>query len=140
MTISPDLRLKRAPGLTLIELTLVMVILILFLGMTWVAVAAWKGGADRSACILNIRHMQLAVRGYANSQSLNPGDDTSARVPSVVLQNELVGVGKYVVNAPRCPAGGTYTMGGNTIPAIGTLYMSCSLGGNGHVPEEYDSW
>lgn len=141
MTTAPSLHYqKRARGLTLIELTLVIVILLLFLGMTWVAVAAWKGGADRSACILNIRHMQLAVRGYSNAQSLNPGDDTSLQSPSVVLQDELVGAGKFLGQSPQCPAGGSYTLGGNEIPAIGTLYMSCSLGSEGHAPENYASW
>jgi hypothetical protein len=109
--------------------------------MTFIGVSGWKRGANRAECVMNIRHMQLAVRGYSNAHSLKPGEDTSMSSTPVILAAELVGPGRFAPRVPDCPGRGIYSLGGNSIPEIGSLYMSCSLGASdGHVPAEYDSW
>jgi hypothetical protein len=91
--------------------------------------------------VFNIRHVQQAMRGFSNSNSLLPGDDTSTLSPPVTLSGELIGPGKFIPESPECPGNGLYSMGGNAIPELGTLYMTCSLEGpEGHVPEGYDGW
>ena len=127
--------------MTLLELSVVIVVVLLFLGMTFIGVKGWKRGADRAGCVLNIRHMQQAVRGYSTSNSLFPGDDTAAMSSPAVLADEIVGPGKFIPQSPSCPGRGVYSFGGNVIPQIGSLYMSCSLeASDGHAPQEFDSW
>ena len=129
------------PGVTLIELSVVVLVLLLFIAMTFVGVTAWKRGSDRAGCVMNIRHVQMAVRGYARVQSLQPGDDTGALVPPVNLTSQLIGPGKYVPSQPLCPGNGFYGLGGNTVPAVGSLYMTCSLeASDGHAPSDHGTW
>ncbi len=128
-------------GTTLIELTIIIIVLFAFLSMSFIGVRVWKEGSDRAGCVINIRHMQQAVRGFQNTRNLLPGDDTTSLSPPLTLNNELVGTGKFLPTQPACPGNGVYTMTGNTIPAIGTLYMTCSLAASkGHEPSEYDTW
>ncbi len=132
---------RRHSGVTLIELSVIILVLFAFISMTFIGAKAWKRGADRSACVLNIRHMQLAVRGFANSRRLDPGENAGLLSPPISVQSELIGPGKYLPGAPLCPGGGLYSFMDNTIPPIGTLYMTCSLAeSNGHVPDEYSQW
>lgn len=127
--------------MTLVELSIVILILLLFLGMTWIGVRAWKRGADRANCVINIRHVQMAVRGYANSNGIDPGTDTGLLAPPVVLTSQIVGPGSFIPNLPECPGNGVYTMAGNMVPQLGTLYMTCSLAGSHkHVPENFATW
>jgi len=129
------------PGFTLIELVVIIFVLLLFLGMAFIGATAWKRGADRSGCLLNIRHMQVAVRGFANSRGLHPGADTASTFPPLMLEAEIVGVGKFIPSTPNCPGKGLYTLGGNTVPPIGTLYMTCSLEETeDHIPSQIGSW
>ena len=61
--------------------------------------------------------------------------------PPVNLAGELIGPRKFVSVAPLCPGQGAYTLGGNKVPALGTLYMTCSLDTtDGHVPDEFATW
>ncbi len=129
------------PGLTFIELAIVIFVLLLFLGMAFLGVNVWKDGSDRANCVLNIRHVQQAVRGIANSYGLVPGDNTMSHSPPMVLAGELIGPGRYFPNAPECPGNGVYTLGGNMVPMVGELYMTCSLAASmKHVPDYFDRW
>ncbi len=86
---------------------------------------------------MQIRQVQVAVRSYANINGHLLGADVSP----LDLQNEVIGSGKFLEQAPECPGNGTYTFGGNTIPSLGTLYMTCSLAASDdHVPEDYAGW
>ena len=132
---------RGAPGVTLIELSVIIIVLFAFIAMTFIGVRAWKRGADRAECILNIRHIQMAVRGYANTNNLAPGTDVGLMSPPVSLPNELIGPGKFLPTSPLCPANGLYATEGNNIPPLGTLYMTCSLAGSdGHEPANYRQW
>lgn len=140
-TLSTHTPQRMRPGLTLIELTVIILVFMAFLSMIFIGVGAWKRGSDRSGCILNIRHVQMAVRGYANTNQLQPGDNTFLLSPPVDLEDTLIGVGSFIPSEPQCPGNGLYTLGGDNIPPLGSLYMSCSLeASDGHVPEKYGSW
>lgn len=128
---------RTAPGLTLIELTVVILVLMFLIILLFVGATAWKRGSDRAACTMQIRQVQVAMRSYANINDLTIGTDVSP----VVLKDELIGSGLFLEAAPICPASGSYTFGGNVIPSVGTLYMTCSLAtSDGHVPEGYAEW
>jgi type II secretory pathway pseudopilin PulG len=65
---------KRASGMTLLELTVVILVLLSLISILFVGARAWKKGSDRSANIMNIRNTQQAMRGHENMKGLNPGD------------------------------------------------------------------
>ena len=65
---------KRNAGMTLLELTVVILVLLSLISILFVGARAWKKGADRSANIMNIRNTQQAMRGHENMRSLAIGD------------------------------------------------------------------
>lgn len=128
---------KATAGMTLIELTVVIVVLLLFLGMGFIGVRAWKAGSDRAACVLNIYHAQEAVRSFSNLHGYNPGQTLA----SVDVEAQVFGLNNFIQARPSCPTKGAYSTKGNTIPAYGTLYLTCSLAGTAkHQPEEFHQW
>lgn len=128
-------RFRRSAGLTLVEMSVVIFSLILLATLLLTTARAWLRGSDRAMCIVNIQAVQKGVRGYANMSGLGPGSVVSG------LEAEVVGSGKFFVELPACPAQGDYTLGGDQIPGLGTLYMTCSLETTfDHVPAESVGW
>lgn len=120
-------------GLTLIELTVVILVLLALITVLFIGGRAWKKGADRSGCIINIRNVQQAIRSHQNLTLMNDG------APIDILA-DLVGPGNYVESTPACPGGGTYAYVSN-IPSLGTLAMTCSLQtSEQHVPATITGW
>ena len=125
--------------MTLIELTVVILVLLSLISILFIGAQAWKRGSDRTMCIMNIQNMQKGMRSYANLYGYAPGESVTG------LQSNIVGIGKFVQVAPLCPGSGTYSygeiLGIDTIPPIGELYMTCSLAtSDRHVPENHDDW
>jgi prepilin-type N-terminal cleavage/methylation domain-containing protein len=114
----------RQRGTTLIELSVVIAVLLLLVGVLFIGITAWKSGANTAACVVNLSSIQKAARGYANMNGLSPG--------SAELVATLTTAG-FWTTAPGCPGGGTYTYG-TTTPAQGAAYATCSLSGSGHAP------
>jgi len=106
--------MKRKSGMTLLELTVVILVLLSLISILFIGARAWKKGSDRAANILNIRNVQQAVRAHANVRGLNEG--------ALLASTEIVGAGKYLnsVIAPNSDI--TYTYG-TAVPAVGTLYL-----------------
>ncbi len=106
--------MKRKSGMTLLELTVVILVLLSLISILFIGARAWKKGSDRAANILNIRNVQQAVRAHSNVRGMNLGD--------ALASTEIVGSGKYLnsVSAPNTDI--TYAYG-TVIPAIGTLYL-----------------
>lgn len=128
-------RNTKKSGMTLIELTVVILVLLSLISILFVGARAWKRGSDRAGCIMNIRNVQQGMRSFQNMNGHTAGDTVAG------AQGEVIGAGKFVETAPACPAAGTYTIGGDNLPAVGTLYMTCSLAGTmGHVPGAFSDW
>lgn len=116
--------MKRKAGMTLLELTVVILVLLSLISILFIGARAWKKGSDRSASILTIRNVQQAVRSFANMNGVAEGGAIS---PS----GDLFGTGKFMQNNPTAglhPGGAgllyAYSDGsGALIPAVGTLYM-----------------
>ena len=62
--------MKRKSGMTLLELTVVILVLLSLISILFIGARAWKKGSDRSANIMNVRNIQQAVRGQQNSRDL----------------------------------------------------------------------
>lgn len=132
-------RRSRFSGMTLLELTVVILVLLSLISILFIGARAWKRGSDRSICIMNIRNVQQGVRGYANLYGLDAG----ASAPG--LQSLVIGLGRFVETTPSCPGNGTYaigqTYGPDTVPPVGTLYMECSLAPtDDHQPPNFSDW
>jgi prepilin-type N-terminal cleavage/methylation domain-containing protein len=122
-------------GMTLLELTVVILVLLSLISILFIGARAWKKGSDRAASILQIRNVQQAVRSFANMNGKNAGDTVAGDPgPPVILslRAEIFGAGKFIENDPTLsshPAGGTnaYAIAAPTvIPNVGTLYMTCN--------------
>jgi type II secretory pathway pseudopilin PulG len=135
MKLTNEQTMKSKSGMTLLELTVVILVLLSLISVLFIGARAWKKGADRAACIIQIRSVQNAVRSWSNMYNKNPGD-------TFAWETSVIGAGLFVEKSPTCPGSGTYTVAGATIPAVGTLAMTCSLSAapDNHVPEEYAAW
>ncbi len=92
-------------GMTLLELTVVILVLLSLISILFIGARAWKKGSDRAANILNIRNVQQAVRGHMNIRGIAT---PAAAGGGVAAPNaEIVGADKYL-NAPTAIAGLTY--------------------------------
>jgi prepilin-type N-terminal cleavage/methylation domain-containing protein len=60
-------------GTTLIELSVVIAVLLLLVGVLFIGITAWKSGANKAACVINLSSIQKAVRGYQNMNQLTTG-------------------------------------------------------------------
>jgi prepilin-type N-terminal cleavage/methylation domain-containing protein len=112
----------RQHGTTLIELSVVIAVLLLLVGVLFIGITAWKNGANTAACIINLSSIQKAARGYANKNQLAVGGS----IPVATLTTA-----GFWGTVPVCPAGGTYTPK-NVVPSQGIAYMTCSI--SGHAP------
>lgn len=123
----------------MLEMTIVILVLMSMVSLLFAGSRAWKAGADRSSCIVQISSVQKALRGHCNMHGHSIGDTITD------LQSQLIGYGKYVSTTPVCPGAGSYTFGEefgtDVVPPMGTLYMQCSLADSrDHEPSEYSEW
>ncbi|MEM1443439.1 MAG: type II secretion system protein, partial [Verrucomicrobiota bacterium] len=118
---------KKQAGLTLIEVTLVIAVLLGLISVLFIGVGAYKEGSDRAKCILNITNAQKAVRSYQNMYEKAEG--------TAITIGTIYGAGKMVETQPTCPSNGTYTFAAN-IPSVGTPWLTCDFGSGdtAHAP------
>jgi prepilin-type N-terminal cleavage/methylation domain-containing protein len=115
----------RQRGTTLIELSVVIAVILLLVGVLFIGIQAWRDGANKSACLVNIASVQKAVRGY---QNMHADDPTITQVGI----SDLVAA-KFFGAAPVCPTNGAaYAPTGQVaFPDVGTVFLTCP---NGHAP------
>jgi type II secretory pathway pseudopilin PulG len=126
---------KRTKGMTLLELTVVILVLLSLISVLFIGARAWKKGSDRAACILNIRNTQQAVRSYMN---MNP--NAAAPASSLIFEGD-----NAFMKAPTCPEDTTKTFATSytydvTDVAPGQVFLTCLVNGETHKPDNSDSW
>ena len=106
----------RQRGTTLIELSVVIAVILLLVGVLFIGVQAWRDGANRAASLVNISSIQKAVRGEQNMS--NP----PLNVDDTLDSQKLVDDG-YFGTLPLDPANsnGAYTYLGK-VPGLGIAY------------------
>ncbi len=126
---------KKNKGMTLIEITLVIAILLSLIAILFLGISAYKKGADRSKCILTASSMEKLIISHGNMYDYEPGDTT----PAGILWDSNF---QYLSEEPNCPASSssnyTYT---NTMPTgvSGTdPYATCGFDSTLHPYEPYD--
>ena len=108
--------------MTLLELTVVILVLLSLISILFIGARAWKKGSDRAASILQIRNVQQAVRSNANMTGLTYG--------GVMSKADVIGTGKYIEIDPLVkghPAGDGYIFeipAPEVVPQVGVLYMT----------------
>ncbi|MCW1884457.1 hypothetical protein OKA04_06920 [Luteolibacter flavescens] len=115
---------KRAKGMTLLELTVVILVLLSLISILFVGARAWKKGSDRAANIMNIRNVQQAVRSYQNMNNKPVGFTIAT---TATTDGPIFGAGQFIEKVPTHPvSSGVYAFTGS-IPTVGTLFMTGSL-------------
>ncbi|MDP0490275.1 MAG: prepilin-type N-terminal cleavage/methylation domain-containing protein [Verrucomicrobiota bacterium JB023] len=149
---SPSPRISRKQGMTLLEMTVVILVLLSLVSILVMGARSWKKGADRASSIVVIRAAQLGMRAYATSQLVEegelPGMPDSIFGPNLFVANDSGNPG----DLPAHPASGdgvvfAFVDGeGETVPPLGSLYI-CTGGADGVSnfdynprPEDYRGW
>lgn len=110
-----------ARGLTLLELTVVLLVLLTLVSILFVGARAWKLGADRAANVTNIRNAQQAARGHQNMHNLPIG----APLAETEIYGEN-GTTNYL-KKPEPPAPAIVSYAGlGTVPPIGDLWLQAA--------------
>ncbi|NNC88131.1 MAG: prepilin-type N-terminal cleavage/methylation domain-containing protein [Akkermansiaceae bacterium] len=143
MTLTHTQKTKAAkPGMTLIELTVVILVLLSLISILFVGARAWKRGSDRAASILEIRNVQQAVRSFQNINNYNPGD------AGVIGAADIFGPDAFIAVNPTTeghPAGTAYSYAiaaPTDCPALSTLYMTVTggLDASYYMPADITGW
>ena len=134
MKLTNTLNKKSKSGMTLLELTVVILVLLSLISILFIGARAWKKGSDRAGCILNIRNVQQAASGYKNMHPALTSATIGAASANIIGATGLL-------KDPVCPGAGLYTIDLTKIYATGTaggasVAASCSLAPTEeHVPE-----
>jgi prepilin-type N-terminal cleavage/methylation domain-containing protein len=116
-------RIKRKSGMTLLELTVVILVLLSLISILFIGARAWKKGSDRSGCLIVIRNIQVAMRGDQNMKNRAP-ENTELKFEDIIGADD-----SYIKIVPKCPADKAtpYTYETPTkYPKLGDLYAACA--------------
>jgi type II secretory pathway pseudopilin PulG len=122
-------------GVTLLELSVVIVVILSIAALLMVGAHAWRRGSDRAACVINIRNVQTSVRSYQNLYGYNPGtmpyaDNGTQSIAEHLYQKGYItdSLNDALTGNRECPGGGSYEIPQEEVfPVMGKLYLSCSL-------------
>jgi len=149
MTNNSPPRVVRHRGLTLLELSVVITIMLFLISILFVGSRAWRRGSDRATCVMTLRNMQIATRSYQNMYGYSSGGRPCEESGTQDIADHLFKKGYIDMTLHRqargtvpCPAGGSFTCPVPDIfPQAGELYMNCSLAGpDNHVPSSHGDW
>ena len=135
--------------MTLLELTVVILVLLGLISVLFIGARAWKRGSDRAGCVVTLRNVQVAARSYQNMYGYNYGGRPVAEGGTQDIAAHLLAKG-YIdqkvfdqsQGTKKCAGGGTYTCPlPDIFPEDGQLYMSCSLSSSdNHAPASRTGW
>ena len=134
---------KLKPGMTLIEITVVILVLLTLIAVLFIGANIYKKGADRAACILNIRNIQQAVRADQNLNNKREGEAIYGNImPSMTGTSGLTEM--YFEDEVLCPedvtAGPSYTLVSANYPDLSTIAATCGIDATTHVPNDSTGW
>lgn len=143
-------RRRSSPGLTLIELTVVISVLLSLASLLTTGARAWKRGADRSQCLMTLRTFQVALRSYQNlagfaEGSLHPVQSGTSDITEHLLLKNYITSGQYALatGTQPCQGGGLYSREEPSLfPPQGQPYLTCSLAPDpeAHRPTKSADW
>lgn len=125
--------IKPKSGMTLLELTVVILVLLSLISILFIGARAWKKGSDRAANVAILRNTQQAMRSHQNLNDLDVGE------PFTIAQ-----LGEYMA-MPTPPNPDIQYLPFEVITPVGVLWANPQNGGaigsdyGPHVGET-DSW
>ena len=141
MKITNYTKSKLKPGVTLIELTVVIVVILSLIAVLFIGAQAYRNGASRSACVVLLRSTHQAVRSH---QNLNGGFAGGPVIGGGTIQNAIVGTttgpanNAFFSTVPVCPRDGLTYVGltSSTYPMPNMVDVNCvTFGTNGVTPD-----
>ena len=105
-------------GMTLVEVSLVVSLLLALIGIIFVGVTSFRQGSARAKCILRQAQLQKIAVSYANLNELNVGDSVPGLVATLLTE-------RYITSPPACPGEGTYSFLDH-IPNLDEHFATCS--------------
>jgi prepilin-type N-terminal cleavage/methylation domain-containing protein len=128
----------RQRGTTLIELSVVIAVILLLVGVLFIGVQAWRDGANKAACLVNISSIQKAVRGYQNMNNMNTNDILTVADLTTV---PAAGGAAFFTAMPTCPVGGAPYAPLGKVPDVGIAYATCGSTAKAlHIPATTANW
>ena len=131
MKITNYTKSKLKPGVTLIELTVVIVVILSLIAVLFIGAQAYRNGASRSACVVLLRSTHQAVRSH---QNLNGGFAGGPVVGAADIATAIINTAptttsnEFLTSNPVCPRDGIGYMGltSTTYPAAGMVDVTCT--------------
>ena len=77
MKLTNTLEMKRKAGMTLLELTVVILVLLSLITILFIGARAWKKGSDRSTNLINLRNLRTT---WFDTQELQLRRDLDAYI------------------------------------------------------------
>ena len=148
MKLTKNTETKLKPGMTLIEITVVILVLLTLISVLFIGASIYKRGADRAACILNIRNVHQAIRADQNLNAKIQANPTATpAIPGDAIQwaTEIYssgGVERYLIE-PTCPTdGGNFTEVTNPfrVESRHPLYADSYEASDGDYMSNYYMW
>ena len=96
---------KMLKGFTLVEIMIVVAIIAILAAVAIPNFIKYRQSSQATACVANLKQIQAA-----KEQFLMAGGTVGAEG---IALTDLCGSDKYIKVTPTCPAGGTYTPGGD---------------------------
>jgi prepilin-type N-terminal cleavage/methylation domain-containing protein len=149
MTILPPHGIVIHRGMTLMELTVCISVLLIIIMIVFIGANAWKRGSDRAGCVLTLRNVQMAARSYQNIYGYTYGGRPYAENGTQDIASHLYAKGyiekklhDQATGIETCPSLGNYTRNApDVFPQAGELYMKCSLSASDeHEPDSHADW
>jgi type II secretory pathway pseudopilin PulG len=117
---------NRKSGVTLLELTVVILVLLTLIGILFVGVSAWRRGSDRTANLLILRSTQQAMRGFQNTTLAKSGDSFPATGTTGLLEYVNAPIAAPTLGGAYAYTGTVtkYTTGPDPVTAPDNLYIT----------------
>jgi prepilin-type N-terminal cleavage/methylation domain-containing protein len=111
--------LKGQKGVTLIELSVVIAVILVLLSVLFIGAGFYRDSANNAACVINQNGIKKAAESYTNI-------NTSVSASDITLVSDLTGndLPFATGNEPTCPTNGDYTIAF----ANNAFTVSCSEG------------
>ena len=93
---------KVMKGFTLVEIMIVVAIIAILAAVAIPNFVKYRQSSQATACVANLKQIQAAKENYMMNNTSAPADLAA-----------LVTGAKLIKVEPKCPAGGTYTVGGD---------------------------
>lgn len=148
MQTNPPPKVACRRGMSLIELTVVILVFLSLIAIMLIGTRSWIRGSARAACIMNLRNIQLATRSYQNMNGYYFGGQPVSEygtqdIARHLLEKGFISLHQYDLckGSDSCDGGGKYSSSAPSVfPFPGALYITCSLAGSeNHAPDPSSS-